>query len=400
MSHRSEASPCLSPPDCRRPVAAAAWSSCSPPASSPRAAGRYPRTSRPRPRRPRRPRPSSSTTAGPIAPALATEAVPDDPDDPAVWRHPTAPARSLILGTNKIAAPGGALVVFGLDGRIRQTIAGLDRPNNVDVEYGLALGDRRVDVAIVTERLQHRLRLFAIDADTGQLSDLASVPVLEGETGDRAEPMGIAAYRRPADGAVFAIVAPKGGGPTGYLAQYRLEGHADGTVTGTLVRRFGHFSERGPAPGEAGEIEAVVVDDALGWVYYADERYGIHKWAADPDSPDAGRELAVFGLEGYERDREGLAIYARPDGTGYLVSVDQIPGGSILRVYRREGRPGAPHDHSEVVGVIRTPADETDGLDVASEAFPGFPHGLVVMMNSGPRDFLVFDWEAVGTGLK
>src|SRR2546430_8869431 len=43
-------------------------------------------------------------------------------------------SRSLILGTNKAPAPNGALVVFGLDGKVRQTLAGIDRPNNVDVE--------------------------------------------------------------------------------------------------------------------------------------------------------------------------------------------------------------------------------------------------------------------------
>lgn len=39
----------------------------------------------------------------------------------------------------------------------------------------------------------------------------------------------------------------------------------------------------------------------------------------------------MFGQDAYAADREGLAIYARPDGTGYVVSVDQIDGGSVLR---------------------------------------------------------------------
>ena len=32
-----------------------------------------------------------------------------------------------------------------------------------------------------------------------------------------------------------------------------------------------------------GEIEAVAVDDAPGYVYYADEGNGTHKYHADPD---------------------------------------------------------------------------------------------------------------------
>src|SRR5437867_10037552 len=89
-----------------------------------------------------------SPTASPshLRPALATEKVSRDADDPAIWIHPTDPARSLILGTNKTRAPDGALVVFGLDGKIRQTVAGLDRPNNVDVEYRLMMPAGPIDI--------------------------------------------------------------------------------------------------------------------------------------------------------------------------------------------------------------------------------------------------------------
>jgi 3-phytase len=194
------------------------------------------------------------------------------------------------------------------------------------------------------------------------------------------------------DGAVFAIVAPKTGGGSDYLWQYRLSTNSQGSLTGSLVRRFGAFSQKGPGPGDPGEIEAVAVDDELGYVYYADERDSIHKWQADPDHRDAARELATFGRSGYQLDREGLAIYTQPDGTGYLVSTDQIPNGSAFHLFRREGKPGAPHDHSEVVAVIRTTADDTDGIEVTSTDLPGFSGGLLVAMNSGPRNFALFRW--------
>ena len=87
-----------------------------------------------------------------VEPALRTEAVSADPDDPAIWVHPTDGARSLIIGTNKVKAPDGALVVFDLRGKIVQTVAGLDRPNNVDIEYGLRLNGQDTDVAVTTER--------------------------------------------------------------------------------------------------------------------------------------------------------------------------------------------------------------------------------------------------------
>ena len=54
------------------------------------------------------------------------------------------------------------------------------------------------------------------------------------------------------------------------------------------------------------------------------------------------QELALFGTTGYRRDREGLGIYTLPNGTGYIVSVDQVPRESIFHIYRREGEPGQP----------------------------------------------------------
>jgi 3-phytase len=359
------------------------------------------------------PPPSAASVApstGPVLkPVAETQPVPHDADDPAIWIHPTDRARSLILGTDKFAREGG-LHVFGLDGVRRQTIGPLDRPNNVDIEYGVMLGGAKTDIAVLTERKRHRLRIFAIPADGGALIDLApeGLAVLEGQTGEAAEPMGVSVYKRP-DGVAFAIVAPKTGGTTDYLWQYRLEGGASGGhVAAKLVRRFGNFSRRGSAAGEIGEIEAVVVDDELGYVYYSDERAGIRKWHADPEHVDAGRELAIFGTEGYAGDREGLALYA-PEGaagkatgknggrsdvgpSGFLVSSDQVEGATRIFLYPREGADGNPHHHP-VIAVRETSSDETDGLDVTARALPGYPRGLLVMMNSAGRNFLIYRWE-------
>lgn len=334
--------------------------------------------------------PAGAAGVAAVIPAAQTAALPHDPDDPAIWRHPTDPARSLVLGTDKMAGAGG-LYVFNLDGTLRQTIAPLDRPNNVDVEYGVDAGRGVVDIAVVTERKQRRLRLFAIPADGGPLVDLvpAGLPVLEGQSGEAGEPMGIALYKRPRDGAVFAIVAPKTGPATDYLWQYRISGTARG-LAATFVRRFGAF-DRTTRNGELGEIEAVVVDDAPGFVYYSDERTAIRKYHVDPDHADAARELAAFGTAGYLGDREGLAIYDAGQGTGFIVSSDQVEGGTRLKLYRREGTAADPHDHGEVHTVL-TASDETDGLDVTAAVLPGFPRGMVVMMNSGPKNFLFYDW--------
>jgi 3-phytase len=342
------------------------------------------------------PAPSPLSTAVEIESEYATAQLANDPDDPAIWVYPQDPSRSLILATMKVAAPAGAIVVFGLDGQIRQVISGIDRPNNIDVEYGVELGGRRIDIAVATERLARQLRVFRIEPREGRLVDLGGIRILDGQSGEAGAPMGIALYRRPRDGAVFAIVTPKEGPREGYLWQYRLADAGGGRLAATFVRRFGTFSAT--TVREENEIEAVAVDDVLGFVYYADEADGIHKWHADPDHRDAGRELAHFARNGFRGDREGIAIYALSDGTGYIVGTDQLEGDSEYHLFPREGAAGNPHDHSREIAVVRGGADSTDGIDVTSSPLgPGLPHGMLIAMNSSSRNFLIFRWQDVAT---
>jgi 3-phytase len=339
--------------------------------------------------------PTVGATLPHIKPLRATDTLPHDPDDPAIWLNRADPSKSLVMGTVKVAAPNGGLAVFTLDGKLKQFIGGPDRPNNVDVEYGLDLDATPTDIAVLTERLGRRLRVYTIARD-GSLRDMSSakMPILAGAPDDQGAPMGIGLYKRPKDGMIFAIVAPKAGDKENYLWQYRLEDDGTGRVKATPVRRFGAFSG-------VGEIEAIVVDDELGFVYYADEGAGIHKYLADPDAPDAARELALFATTGYQQDREGLGIYAMPGGRGYLVSVDQLPGESVFHLYRREGEPGRPHDHSRVVASFTGGADGTDGLEVSSAPLGAdFPDGLLIAMNSTSRNFLMFRWSDIAALIK
>jgi 3-phytase len=340
---------------------------------------------------------TAPAAAAPTTPSLpnikalrATDTLPNDPDDPAVWVNRTDAAKSLVLGTVKVAAPDGGLAVFGLDGKLKQLIKGADRPNNVDVEYGLDLDATPTDIAVVTERLGRRLRVYTISRD-GALRDMSSgqMPILAGAPDDQGAPMGVGLFKRPKDGAIFAIIAPKYGNKENYLWQYRLGDDGTGRVKATFVRRFGAFSG-------VGEIEAIAVDDELGYVYYADEGSGIHKYAADPDAPDAAKELALFATTGYQQDREGIGIYVMPGGRGYIVSVDQLPGESVFHIYRREGEPAHPHDHTKIVASFTGGADGTDGLDVSSAALgPDFPTGILVAMNSASRNFLMYRWSDI-----
>lgn len=320
-----------------------------------------------------------------VHPRIITEPAKHDTDDPAIWINRADLAKSLVIGTDKNS--DGALNAYDLSGKIVRSVTGLKRPNNVDIATGFKLGGRTVDLAVVTEREKLRLRVFTVpdlaEADRGDLV------VFDGDA-NRA-PMGVALYQRPRDGAVFAIVAGKSGPAEGYLAQYRLEDDGTGRVKMSLVRHFGAYSGRA-------EIEAIAVDAELGYVYYSDETFGVRKFAADPDAPDANRELAVFGTIGFESDHEGISIYKHPDGTGYLVVSDQQA--HRFQIFPREGTAGKPHDHP-MLKAVDVAAIESDGSEVTSVGLPGFPGGLFVAMSEG-KVFHFYAWDdlAKAAGLK
>jgi 3-phytase len=318
--------------------------------------------------------------ASPLKPAVVTDPVRHDSDDPAIWVNASDPGRSLVLGTDKDA--DGALYAFDLSGRIVKRIGGLQRPNNVDVEYGLTLGGRSVDIAAVTERLGDTVRFFRLPG-LEPLDGGGGVPVFAGE-GERA-PMGVALYKRPRDGAVFAIVSRKSGPRAGYLWQYRLGDDGAGRVQATKARAFGAFSG-------SGEIEAVAVDDALGYVYYSDESTGVRKYHADPDAPGAERELALFATTGFAEDREGISIYESGEKTGYILVSDQQA--NRFQMFPREGTAADPHAHA-AVRVVAVSAADSDGSDVTNAALgAAFPRGLFVAMSEG-KVFHFYAWPDV-----
>lgn len=324
---------------------------------------------------------SEQASPGPLVTKWATEPVPHDPDDPAIWIHQTDPAKSLILGTDKHEATGG-LYAFDLSGKVVQAVTPLDRPNNVDVQQGCRFGEETWDIAVVTERVAQRLRIYRIAPGDGRLTEVsaADTSVFKGSEGDAALPMGVSLYRRPSDGAVFAIVGRKSGPQTGYLHQYRLS-VSGGRIGLEFVRAFGSFS------GQK-EIEAILVDDEAGLVWFSDENRGVRIERADPDASDAGRELALLGVQGFQGDHEGIAVYPTGPTTGYVVVSDQVVGASRLQVFDR----AAPH---RLLAVIQTDADEADGIEVVTSLGPTFPKGALVMMSSADKRFRVYDWRDV-----
>ena len=305
-----------------------------------------------------------------VMPRVVTEPVRYDSDDPAIWINPDDPAASLVVGTDKDA--DGALYVFDLQGRVVQdkVVRGLLRPNNVDIAQDVLVGGERIDVAVVSERYAQRLRIYRLP-DMAPI-DGGGIPVFEGERAR--EVMGIALYTRPSDGALFAIVSrsDRFAPADGYLHQYRLTDDGSGMLRGHFTRAFGQWS------GEK-EIEAIAVDNERGHVYYSDETWGIHKYLADPMAEDAEDELALFGQQDFTDDHEGISIYKRADGSGYVLVSDQQA--NRFNIYAREGAANDPHEH-RLLASVAVAAMDSDGSDITTVPLPGFPGGLFVAMST------------------
>jgi 3-phytase len=317
-----------------------------------------------------------------IAASVITDTVSYDTDDPAIWMHPSDPSKSLVIGTDKDSL--GALYVFNLEGKVIDSLVrkGIQRPNNVDVGYGLALADGLTDFAVTGERLTSRLRFFSLP-DMQELN-LGGFEIFQGEEGSEyRDLMGVALYKSPKTGKQYVIAGRKNGPKDGtYLWQYEITAAAD-DIQLELVRKFGQYSGKK-------EIEAIAVDAALGYIYYSDEGVGVRKYAAEPDM--GNEELALFATEGFADDHEGISIYEVDDSSGYLLVSDQQA--NLFHVFPREGSPENPHAHPLITKILLS-TNQSDGSEVSSRSFgPKFPRGIFIAMSDN-KTFHFYRWEDV-----
>lgn len=312
----------------------------------------------------------------PIAPDVITEVTLNDTDDPAIWINPNNPEKSIVFGTDK--ETNGAIYAFDLEGKIitDKTIKNIERPNNVDVEYGFKLNDSTTtDILVFTEREKQQIRVFSIP-DMKPL-DNGGFPVFEDEEIlEYRLPMGVSLYKSPKESTVYAIVGRKTGPKEGYLYQYALQADSNG-IKSNLVRKFGSFSG-------VKEIEAIAIDDEKGFVYYADEGVCIKKYHAEPNMGDA--EISCFGGDYFSEDIEGIAIATYSDGNGYLIVSNQQQG--EFNIFSRK-------DNSFIKAINLTTV-ETDGCEVVTVPLnKQFPNGLFVAMND-EKNFYFYDLGKLG----
>lgn len=307
----------------------------------------------------------------PISPDIITEKTLNDTDDPAIWVNPEDASKSIVFGTDK--ETNGGIYAFDLEGKIipEKSLKNVQRPNNVDVEYGFQLNDSvTVDILAFTEREKQRIRVYSLPdmqpLDGGGFSVFEDASNYESRL-----PMGIGLYKSYKDSSLYAIVGRKTGPSDSYLYQYQLMADSTG-VSAKLVRKFGKFS------GEK-EIEAIAVDDENRLVYYSDEGVCIRKYYAEPSM--GNQELACFGAEYFLEDIEGIAIASYPNGEGYLIVSNQQLG--EFNIFSRK-------DNAFIKAVNLT-THETDGCEVVTLPLSDtFPNGLFVAMND-QQDFYFYD---------
>lgn len=301
-------------------------------------------------------------------PVYVTDTTPNDTDDPAIWIDKSNPEKSLILGTDKGDSTGG-IFVFDLKGKLIPSLClqNLSRPNNIDVEYGFLFNGKTIDIAVFTERGKNKIRVVAIPEF--KFIDNGGIEVFANEVDSLRQPMGIGLYKDK-NNDIYAFVSRKNGPKIGYIHQYLLVSK-DSFVVAKFIRQFGEFSGNK-------EIEAIVVDDELGYVYYSDEGVGVRKYYADANK--GNQQLAMFATTGISQDHEGLSIYTLPKGKGFIILSDQQA--NKFHIYSRKGSWFNPHDH-KLLKIVKAKTDESDGSEITSVPLNAdFPKGIFVAMST------------------
>jgi myo-inositol-hexaphosphate 3-phosphohydrolase len=172
---------------------------------------------------------------------------------------------------------------------------------------------------------------------------------------------------------------------------FQVELALGATPTATLVRRMKLTTQS----------EGCVADDRTGILYVAEEDVGIWRFGArktDPVEP-----LAVAKVEGQRlvADVEGLAIAATGRSGGYLVASSQ--GDNAYVLYRLPDLSYAGRFRIVANGSIGG-TSETDGIDVTTATFPGYPDGLFIAQDgdnlSAAQNFKLVRWHEVLKALK
>jgi 3-phytase len=329
-------------------------------------------------------------TAGKLAEVPAcTESEPihpdGDADDAAIWVDSSSPENSVIISTDKQAG----LHVYDVGGRRLQYVPLGGKTNNVDLRPDFPFATGRAPILAVTIKTDQTVAFLRFDQQTRSIAPqrIATIPGFAGPTAS-----GVCLYQAK-DGSMHVGVTD---GDNGRFKQWRLEVASDGRVNPKPVRSFSL------PPGPA---EACVFDDEQRRLYIAQEKVGIWRLPAEVDEGGAPKLIDSVN-DAFPADVEGLAIFRRGDGGGYLVASNQ--GNSTFRVYTRD-RDNTFLGRFKVVGCEDKvdPVTETDGIEIASVSLgANWSEGMLVVHDGGNHvasrnlpNLKYVRWEAIARHL-
>ncbi len=332
----------------------------------------------------------ADTHIKPVSPSVETDPVPasgDSADDPAIWVHPTDPALSTIIGTQK----QGGFVVYDLHGKEIQYAAD-GSMNNVDLRYNFPLGGTQVALVAFSNRNDHSIALYKVNNETRQLENVAARKILPANL--QGEIYGLCMYRSRVNSEYYVFI----NSTAGIAQQWRVFDNGSGLVDAEMLREFAVGSQ----------TEGCVADDFAAQLYIGEENVGIWKYGAEPGDGDARVQVdnTVDAGGHITADVEGLSIYYSGEQSGYLIASSQ--GNNTFNVYDRAGN-NAYIGSFQVVAADAAGIDgvsETDGLDVLNLPLGSrFPNGVFVAQDgrnivpSENQNFKLVPWENIANGL-
>ncbi len=294
-------------------------------------------------------------------------------DDVAIWIHPTDVSQSVIIGAIKTSST--SLRVYNLAGQQIQSVP-VAQINNVDLRYSFPLNGQRIALLAGSNRSDDSIALYQIDSH-GLLHNVAARTISTGM-----EIYGCTMYFSVATGNYYAFVSSE----AGQVQQWELFDNGAGKVDARMVRSF-----------SVGSIaEGMVADDVLGTLYIGEENRGIWRYDAEPSGGAIRTSIDTIGSGGrLTADVEGLTIYYKPEGVGYLIASSQ--GSNEYAVYRREGANDYVGNFRLIAGNGIDAVGDTDGIDVTNFGLgPQFPAGMFVAQDSD-ENFKLARWDAIDT---
>lgn len=315
-----------------------------------------------------------------VTAAAETAGTAGDADDPAIWVDPIDPAASLVLGTDKTAG----LFVYGLDGA---TLAFLPdgELNNVDVRP-FAMDGRTLGLAAATRRDDETVVLYLIEGGEVRRAvpwQHAGIPPDAPEADDI---YGLALAQDASGTSVFVNFK------TGHVAQWRVHA-AQGTLALEHVRTL-----RVPS-----QPEGMVADDEAGHLYVGEEDAGIWRFPLSAEGGTAGKLVVAIPSPCLpEDDVEGLAVVGEGQPRRLVASAQGVHRAALFLL---DGEaPPVCEALVEIAPGVVDGVTETDGLDATARPLPGFPGGVLMMMddqNAGfTTNFKLIPWDAVLAGLR